>query len=225
MQKEASGTRSRCLLASLIDFGVFYSTAIERILGGAPLDIYSFVAYPPGSSLALPVTNPPLYFFFLAPWYALGRLAGISDFHNSSGFSLGQAWMLLATLPFDLLLCHETLRCVEDHGGRLPEPRRWILYLCLLFTPLLWLSSVRFGHNEAMMILRAGGLAWRERHARRGLRGAGAFPEDDGGGSGADLFRLGAGPLSFHGNYRRRRSPFLPPLSPAPPRADPHAGG
>ncbi|MCI0567644.1 MAG: glycosyltransferase 87 family protein [Acidobacteria bacterium] len=163
-----SGIRSRYLLASLLwcltslavkpffpylDFGVFYSTAIERILGGSPLDIYSFVAYPPGSSLALPVTNPPLYFFFLAPWYALGQWAGISDFHNSIGFSLGQAWMLVATLPFDLLLCREALRCVEEHAGKLPEPRRLIFYLCLLFTPLLWLSSVRFGHNEAMMIL------------------------------------------------------------------------
>jgi glycosyl transferase family 87 len=168
VKEEVSGTRSPYLLVSLLwclgslavkpffpylDFGVFYSRAIERILDGSPLDIYSFVAYPPGSSLALPVTQPPLYFFLLAPWYALGRLAGISDFHNSSGFSLGQAWMLVATLPFDLLLCRETLRWVEEHRGKLPEPRRWIFYLCLLFTPLLWLSSVRFGHNEAMMIL------------------------------------------------------------------------
>jgi len=167
VREEAPGAGGRYALASLLwclaalavkpfypylDFGVFYSAAIEKILSGAPLDIYSFVAYPPGSSLALPVTQPPLYFFLLAPWYALGRLAGISDFHKAGGFSLGQAWMLLETLPIDLLLCRETLRCVENLGGKLPEPRRWILYLCLLFTPLLWLSSVRFGHNEAMMV-------------------------------------------------------------------------
>ncbi len=136
-----------------LDFGVYYSTAIEKILAGQPLDIYSIVAHPPGSSLALPVTHPPLYFFYLAPWYALGRGIGISDFHHSIGVSFGQAWMLLATLPFDLLLCRETVRLMERLRGELPEPRRWILYCCLLLSPLLWLSSVRFGHNEAMMVL------------------------------------------------------------------------
>src|SRR5262245_66672194 len=29
-----------------VDFAAFYANAIERILGGAPLDIYSFVARP-----------------------------------------------------------------------------------------------------------------------------------------------------------------------------------
>ncbi|HMC81997.1 MAG TPA: glycosyltransferase 87 family protein [Candidatus Polarisedimenticolia bacterium] len=136
-----------------LDFGVFYSTAIEKILAGHPLDIYSFIARAPGNDLPLPLCHSPLYFFFLAPWYALGRLMGISDFQNSAGISLGQAWMLLVTLPFDLLLCREALRWVEKLHGKLPEPRRIILYLCLLYSPLLWLSSVRFGHNEALVVL------------------------------------------------------------------------
>ena len=136
-----------------LDFGVFFSAAIEKILAGAPLDIYSFGAYAPGSRLALPLTYPPASFFFQAPWYALGRLLGIRDFHQSSGFSLGQAWMLLMSLPFDVLLCRETVRLVERIRGPLPEPGRWVLFVSLLYSPLLWLSSVRYGHNEAMMIL------------------------------------------------------------------------
>jgi len=136
-----------------LDFGVFYSTAIEKILAGHPLDIYSFIARAPGDDLPLPLCHSPLYFFFLAPWYALGRLMGISDFRNTTGVSFGQAWMLLVTLPFDLLLCREALRWVEKLHGKLPEPRRWNLYVCLLASPLLWLSSVRFGHNEALGVL------------------------------------------------------------------------
>jgi len=135
-----------------LDFAVFYSTAMDFILNGRPLDIYSFIAHPPGSELALPLTNPPLYVFILVPVYALGHLIGISDFHASTGISLGQAWMLLATLPFDLLLCREAVRLVERIRGPLEEPRRWILFLCLLLSPLLWVSSIRYGHNEAMMV-------------------------------------------------------------------------
>src|SRR5258705_5396792 len=138
-----------------LDFGVFYSTAIERILSGHPLDIYSFIARAPGNDLPLPLSYAPLYFFFLAPWYALGRWMGISDFQNSTGVSIGQAWMLLVTLPFDLLLCRETVRWVEKLRGKIPEPRRFIHYLFLLCSPLLWLSSVRFGHNEGLVVLLA----------------------------------------------------------------------
>lgn len=136
-----------------IDFGAFYSNAIERILGGAPLDIYSFGARPPHSDLLLVVANPPIWFFFLAPWYALGQALGISDFHAQSGMSLGQAWMLVVSLPFDLWLCRTVLHAV-DRGRPLAEPRRFALYLCLLFSPLLWMSTVRFGHgNETLMVL------------------------------------------------------------------------
>ena len=136
-----------------IDFGAFYANAIERILAGAPLDIYSFGARPPHSDLLLVVANPPIWFFFLAPWYALGSALGISDFHAQAGVSLGQAWMLVVSLPFDLLLCGTVLHAVEM-ARPLPEPRRFALYLCLLFSPLLWMSTVRFGHgNETLMVL------------------------------------------------------------------------
>jgi hypothetical protein len=149
-----------CLAALLLkpfypylDFGVFYSAAIEKILAGNPLDLYSFAAYAPGSALPLPLTYPPHYFFYLAPWYALGSLIGIADFPRATGFSLGQAWMLVPALPFDLLLVRETLRGIERLRGPIPEPRRWVLFLCLLFSPLLWLSTVRYGHAEAMMVV------------------------------------------------------------------------
>lgn len=135
-----------------VDFGAFYSTAIDKILAGAPLDLYAFVARPPGSNLALPLSHPPIWFFFLAPWYGLGHLLGISDFHGQVGFSFGQAWMLVVTLPLDILLCWMTLRLAEG-SVRIREPQRFLVFACLLFSPLLWLSSVRFGHNESAMIL------------------------------------------------------------------------
>jgi hypothetical protein len=135
-----------------VDFGAFYATAIDKIVGGAPLDLYAFVFRPPHSDLALPVTNPPIWFFFLAPWYALGQVLGIKDFHAQTGMSYGQAFMLVATLPLDVLLCRSVVRLAEIRT-RLPEPGRFHLFLCLLFSPLLWLSSVRFGHNESAMVL------------------------------------------------------------------------
>jgi hypothetical protein len=135
-----------------VDFGVFYSTAIERIAGGQPLEIYSFVARPPDTGLAIPLSYPPLYFFFLTPLYVLGSLLGLDDFQRTSGVSFGQAWMLLATLPFDLLLCRQVLRLLERTHGALPEPRRWLVFACVLLSPLLWLSSVVYQHGEAMMV-------------------------------------------------------------------------
>ena len=135
-----------------VDFGAFYATAIDKILAGTPLDLYAFVFRPPHSDLALPVTNPPIWFFLLAPWYALGKVLGIEDFHVQTGMSYGQAFMLAATLPLDILLCRAVVRLAELRTS-LAEPGRWHLFLCLLFSPLLWLSSVRFGHNESAMVL------------------------------------------------------------------------
>jgi hypothetical protein len=135
-----------------VDFGAFYATGIERILGGAPLDLYAFVFRPPHTALALPLTNPPIWFFYLAPWFALGKGLGIDDFHAQSGLSYGQAFMLVVTLPLDVLLCRTVVRLAEIRV-RLTEPGRWHLFLCLLLSPLLWLSSVRFGHNESVMVL------------------------------------------------------------------------
>ncbi len=135
-----------------VDFGAFYAMAIEKILAGTPLDLYSFVFRPPHSPLVLPVTNPPLWFFYLAPWYALGKALGIADFNVQTGLSYGQAFVLLVTLPLDILLCRTVLRLAEARAI-LAEPGRWHLFLCLLLSPLLWLSSVRFGHNESAMVL------------------------------------------------------------------------
>jgi hypothetical protein len=135
-----------------LDFGAFYATAIDKIISGAPLDLYAFIARAPGSDLAFPVTNPPHEFFVLAPWYALGQLFGLDDFHRQTGISLGQAWMLAVTLPLDVLLCRALIALAET-PRRIAEPQRFTLYLCLLFSPLLWLSSVRFQHNEAAMVL------------------------------------------------------------------------
>lgn len=135
-----------------VDFGTFYSTAIERILAGAPLDIYSFVARPPGSELRLALAHPPLWLFLLAPWYAIGRALGLDDFHAAAGVSYGQAWMLALTLPIDVLLCRTIVRTAEGNE-RLPEPARLALYACVLLSPLLWLSSVRYGHNESAVVL------------------------------------------------------------------------
>ena len=135
-----------------LDFGVFYATALDRVLSGNFLDIYGFVARPPGSDLALPLTNPPHYILLLSPVYALGKLLGFSDFHQSSGVSFGQAWMLLATLPFDLLLCREVVLLVEKWKGTMSPKARGILFVFVLYAPVLWLSSVRYGHNASMMI-------------------------------------------------------------------------
>lgn len=135
-----------------VDFGVFYAIAIEKILGGTPLEIYSFVARPPASNLAIPLSHPPIWFFYLSPCYALGQAFGIGDFQRQLGPSYGQAWMLVCSLPLDILLCRTVLRLAEG-SERIGEAKRWYLFLCLLLSPLLWLSSVRFGHNESAMVL------------------------------------------------------------------------
>ncbi len=169
MQPQAlrSIVRSRYVVASLlwcaaalaikpffpyVDFAAFYATGIEKILAGAPLDLYAFVARPPNSDLAIPLSHPPIWFFYLAPWYALGKVLGLDDFRRQAGISYGQAWMLAATLPLDLYLCRTVLRLAESKQ-RLAEPQRFYVFLCILLSPLLWLSSVRFHHNEAAMIL------------------------------------------------------------------------
>ncbi len=135
-----------------VDFAAFYSTAIDKILAGSPLEIYSFVARPPDTGLAIPLSYPPFYFFYLAPLYALGKSIGLADFHLQSGMSFGQSWMLLATLPFDLLLCRQVLRLAERVRGPMTEPYRLYFFVLVLLSPLLWLSSVRFHHSEAMML-------------------------------------------------------------------------
>ena len=135
-----------------VDFGAFYSMAIEKILAGTPLDLYGFVFRPPNSDLVLPVTNPPIWFFYLAPWYALGKALGLADFNVQTGLSYGQAFMLAATLPLDIFLCRTVVRLSEIRTS-LTEPGRWHLFVCLLLSPLLWLSSVRFGHNESARVL------------------------------------------------------------------------
>jgi hypothetical protein len=135
-----------------VDFAAFYATAIDKILAGTPLDIYSFVARAPGSELKLALAHPPLWLFVLSPWYALGRAIGIDDFHAALGVSVGQAWMLALTLPVDVGLCFTIVRLVEGKQ-RLPEAQRLILFACLLLSPLLWLSSVIYGHNESWMVL------------------------------------------------------------------------
>jgi hypothetical protein len=135
-----------------VDFAAFYATAIDKILDGAPLDIYSFVARAPGSELKLALAHPPLWLFVLSPWYALGRAIGLDDFHQALGVSEGQAWMLALTLPVDVALCWTTVRLVEGKA-RLPETQRLILFACLLLSPVLWLSSVIYGHNESWMVL------------------------------------------------------------------------
>ncbi len=134
-----------------VDFGAFYATAIDRILAGRPLEIYSFVLRPGGGDLAIPLSYPPVWFFYLSSWYALGQALGLSDFQRQSGVSWGQAWMLAVTVPFDLVLCAAIVRLSEG-AKRLAEPGRLGLFACLLFSPLLWLSSVRYGHCEATMI-------------------------------------------------------------------------
>jgi len=135
-----------------VDFGAFYATAIEKVLAATPLDLYAFIFRPPHSDLLLPLTNPPIWLFYLAPWYALGKALGLDDFHAQTGLSYGQAFMLVVTLPFDVLLCRTVVRLAELRAS-LAEPGRWHLFLCLLLSPLLWLSSVRFGHNESIMVL------------------------------------------------------------------------
>lgn len=166
-QVDPSSVRNRYILVSLLwcvaalavkpffpylDFAAFYATGIDKILSGTPLDLYAFVARPPHSDLANPLAHPPIWFFCLSPWYALGKLLHLDDFHNQSGMSYGQAWMLFVTLPLDLLLCRTIVRIAES-GRRFAEPQRFVLFLCILLSPLLWLSSVRFQHNEAAMIL------------------------------------------------------------------------
>jgi len=166
-QVAPSSVRNRYILVSLLwcvaafaikpyypylDFAAFYATGIDKILSGTPLDLYAFVARPPHSDLANPLAHPPIWFFGLSPWYALGRFLGLDDFHNQSGMSYGQAWMLLVTLPLDLLLCRTLVRMAESVRP-LAEPQRFVLFACLLLSPVLWLSSVRFQHNEAAMIL------------------------------------------------------------------------
>jgi hypothetical protein len=135
-----------------VDFGAFYATAIDKILAGTPLDLYAFVFRPPHSDLALPVTNPPIWFFYLAPWYALAKALGLDDLHAQTGMSYGQSFMLVASLPLDVFLCRTVVGLAEMRSS-LAEPGRFHLFLCLLLSPLLWLSSVRFGHNESAMVL------------------------------------------------------------------------
>ena len=97
--------------------------AIEKILAGTPLELYSFVFRPPHSTLVLPVTNPPIWFYYLAPWYALGKALVIADFNVQTGFSYGQAFVLAVTLPLDVLLCRTVVRLAEARAG-LSEPAR-----------------------------------------------------------------------------------------------------
>lgn len=153
-----------------VDFGTFYSTAIFRIVTGWPLEIYSFVVRPSANGLPIPLSQPPLWFFLEAPWFALAMRLGFDDLNRQVGFSWGQAWMIVPNLPFDVLLCVTALRLC-DLKHRLSEPLRLGLFACLLCSPILWLSSVRYGHNESVMVALVLAAVWASEKNRDFLTG------------------------------------------------------
>ncbi len=126
------------------DLDVFFLPAVKIALAGKPLDVYSLRV----GLLDYPNANGPLSLLplTLAAWIAqaLGWLDDVM---------LRRMLVFVISAIFPLLVGWEAARAVDRFGPPLRGLARSLVYLPILFTPLLWLDALYYGHIEQNMVV------------------------------------------------------------------------
>ncbi len=131
-----------------IDLPGWFVPAAREVLSGHLLRIYQLRADVMGTPA--PLEHGPLTPLFYAPFVALAEAAGKSDF-----LRVGAVFPLAGVLLVDALLAYQVTRALHDLAPQLSERYQFGLYVLILFSPLLWFSSVWLVHLESLQALLA----------------------------------------------------------------------
>lgn len=148
-----------------IDLPGWFVPATKLVLGGRPLEMYTIRADVMGT--ASPLEHGPLGIVLYAPFVALAELLGQTDY-----LRVGALFPLLGVLVADCLMAYQATRAVKDLAPRIDEQRLFGVFALILFSPLLWFSSVWLVHLEslnALLVIGAVRLLSRNRGGRAGL--------------------------------------------------------
>jgi len=148
-----------------IDLPGWFVPATKLVLAGRPLEMYAIRADVMGT--ASPLEHGPLGIVLYAPLVALAELAGKTDF-----LRMGALFPLLGVLVADCLMAYQATRAVKDLAPRIDEQRLFGVFALILFSPLLWFSSVWLVHLEslnALLVIGAMRLLSRNRGGQAGL--------------------------------------------------------
>lgn len=125
------------------DLDIFFLPAATIALHGRPLDVYTLRVgsiYPNANG---PLSLIPLTF---AAWLAQARGWLDDPF-------LRRMLVFAVCAPFPLLAGWEAARAVDRFGPRLAGIARLLLFIPILFTPLLWLDALYYGHIEQTIVV------------------------------------------------------------------------
>lgn len=125
------------------DLTNFFFPAADKILQGNPWAIYAVRA-----SGNYPNYNPPVSIFLMAPLLALARALG---FAANPGELI--TFVSMPFLAFVLLLGYVTVVALRRLFPAIPETQRFLAYLLMLFSPLVWQNFTNWYHLEQPMML------------------------------------------------------------------------
>jgi glycosyl transferase family 87 len=125
------------------DLTGFFLPSVDYILRGDPFHLYAVRA-----AQAYPNWNPPLSMFLMAPLLAAARAVGFAA-------NLGEQ-ITFVSLPFILLipvLGFVAVRALARLYPELPEAQRFLAYVLVVCSPLIWVSVASWGHLEQPLML------------------------------------------------------------------------
>lgn len=125
------------------DLDIFFLPAAKIAVLGRPLSVYTLRV-----GFIYPNANGPLSLIplTLAAWLA-HALGWLGDPY------LRRMLVFVVCAPFPLLVGWEAARAVDRFGPPLVGMARALLYLPLIFTPLLWLDALYYGHIEQTIVV------------------------------------------------------------------------
>ncbi len=136
------GTRAVHVAADS-DLTGFFLPSVDYILRGDPFHLYAVRA-----AQAYPNWNPPLSMFLMAPLLAAARAVGFA-------VNLGEQ-ITFVSLPFIVLipvLGFVAVRALAWLYPELPEAQRFLAYVLVVCSPLIWVSVASWGHLEQPLML------------------------------------------------------------------------
>lgn len=135
------------LITSPNDLDVYFLPPAKIALSGHPLSVYSFRHEKEGGFY--PNAHGPLS---LVPLTLVAAVA--SNFNFLDDFNLRRMLILAVFSIFPILMAHEGFRAIERLRGKplkgLPGIFAWVLFL---FSPILWLGVLVYGHIEIALMM------------------------------------------------------------------------
>src|SRR5690348_10493157 len=125
------------------DLTGFFLPSVDYILRGDPFHLYAVRA-----AQAYPNWNPPLSMFLMAPLLAAARAVGFAA-------NLGEQ-VTFVSLPFIVLipvLGVVAVRALARLYPEAPEAQRFLAYVLVVCSPLIWVSVASWGHLEQPLML------------------------------------------------------------------------